>query len=223
MKQIFRDRKHAGRLLATHLKSISDADRKNCLILALPRGGVPVAVEVAHTLNLPMDVLVVRKIGHPYQPEYGIGAITEEGFFWTDESAMSISGVQFSQIETIIEKERKEIDRRIQKYRNNRSLPPLKGKTVILVDDGLATGVTARVAAQYVRSKGAEKIILAVPICPDSSAHALPTEIDELVCFHQSPSLLAVGQFYYDFEQVTDKEVTDLLKNAKPKQKETFI
>ncbi len=223
MKQIFKDRKHAGRLLATHLQKAIELDRKNSLILALPRGGVPVAIEVANVLNIPMDILVVRKIGHPFQPEYGIGAITEEGYYWTDPGAVRVSDIQPQQIQQIVEKESVEVSRRIKKYRNDQPLASLMGKTVLLVDDGLATGVTARVAAQYVRSKGAHRIILAVPIAPDSTAHSHPPEFDEIVCFHQSPSLLAVGQFYQDFSQVTDEEVLDILKKKNHKQRENFI
>lgn len=223
MKQIFKDRKQAGRLLATHLQKAIELDRKNSLILALPRGGVPVAVEVANVLDIPMDVLVVRKIGHPFQPEYGIGAITEEGYYWADPGAISVSDIQPQQIQNVVEKETIEVARRIKKYRNDKPLPSLIGKTVLLIDDGLATGVTARVAAQYIRSKGAHRIILAVPVAPDASAHSQPPEFDEVVCFHASPSLLAISQFYQDFTQVTDQDVLDILKKKNLKQRENFI
>lgn len=223
MKQIFRDRKQAGRLLATKLQKVIKLDRMNSLILALPRGGVPVAVEVAHVLNIPMDVLVVRKIGHPFQPEYGIGAITEEGYYWTDPGAVLVSDIQPMQIQLVVEKETVEVARRIKKYRNNRPLPSLAGKTILLVDDGLATGVTARVAAQYVRSKGAQKIILAVPIAPDATVQSHPPEFDDIICFQQSPTLLAISQFYLDFSQVTDQEVLDIMKSRNSKMRESFI
>lgn len=223
MKQIFHDRKHAGRLLASHLQKSIKLDRANSLILALPRGGVPVAVEVANVLNIPLDILIVRKIGHPFQPEYGIGAITEEGYYWTDPGAVRVSDIQPSQIQQVVEKETLEVARRIKAYRNDKSLPPLQGKTVILVDDGLATGVTARVAAQYVRSKGASQIILAVPIAPDATVQSHPPEFDDIVCFKQSPTLLAVGQFYFDFSQVSDQEVIDLLNSHITKIRESYI
>lgn len=223
MKQIFHDRKHAGRLLAAHLQRVIKLDRKNCLILALPRGGVPVAIEVANVLNIPMDILVVRKIGHPYQPEYGIGAITEEGYYWTDPGAVRVSDIQPMQIQQVVEKETLEVARRVAKYRDDKPLPPLDGKTVLLVDDGLATGVTARVAAQYVRSKGASRIILAVPIAPDATVQSQPPEFDDIICFKQSATLLAVGQFYLDFSQVTDQEVLDLMKTRSSKMRETYI
>lgn len=223
MKQIFHDRKHAGRLLAAHLQRVIKLDRKNCLILALPRGGVPVAIEVANVLNIPMDILVVRKIGHPYQPEYGIGAITEEGYYWTDPGAVRVSDIQPMQIQQVVEKETLEVARRVAKYRDDKPLPPLDGKTVLLVDDGLATGVTARVAAQYVRSKGASRIILAVPIAPDATVQSQPPEFDDIICFKQSATLLAVGQFYLDFSQVTDQEVLDVMKTRSSKMRETYI
>lgn len=223
MKQIFHDRKHAGRLLAAHLQRVIKLDRKNCLILALPRGGVPVAIEVANVLNIPMDILVVRKIGHPYQPEYGIGAITEEGYYWTDPGTVRVSDIQPMQIQQVVEKETLEVARRVAKYRDDKPLPPLDGKTVLLVDDGLATGVTARVAAQYVRSKGASRIILAVPIAPDATVQSQPPEFDDIICFKQSATLLAVGQFYLDFSQVTDQEVLDVMKTRSSKMRETYI
>lgn len=223
MKKLFRDRKHAGRLLATHLQKVIELDRKNSLILALPRGGVPVAIEVASVLDIPMDVLVVRKIGHPFQPEYGIGAITEEGYYWADPGAILVSDIQPHQIQQTVEKERLEVARRVKKYRNNEPLTSLMNKTVILVDDGLATGVTARVAAQYIRTKGAHRIILAVPIAPDSTAQSHPPEFDEIICFQQSPSLLAISQFYEDFTQVTDQEVIETLKKKNNKQRENLI
>lgn len=223
MKKIFQDRKHAGRLLATHLQKAIKLDRMNSLILALPRGGVPVAVEVANVLNIPMDILVVRKIGHPYQPEYGIGAITEEGYYWTDPGAIRVSDIQPQQIQQVVKKETLEVARRIKKYRNDRPLPSFNGKTIILVDDGLATGVTARVAAQYVRSKGAQQIILAVPIAPDATVQSHPPEFDDIVCFQQSSTLLAVSQFYIDFTQVTDQEVLDIMKARNTKMRESYI
>lgn len=223
MKKVFQDRKQAGRLLATHLQKAIKLDRMNSLILALPRGGVPVAVEVANVLNIPMDILVIRKIGHPFQPEYGIGAITEEGYYWTDPGAIRVSDIQPMQIQQVVEKETLEVARRIKKYRNDKPLPSLNGKTIILVDDGLATGVTARVAAQYVRSKGAQKIILAVPIAPDATVQSHPSEFDDIVCFQQSSTLLAVSQFYVDFAQVTDQEVLDLMKSRSRKMRESYI
>jgi len=223
MKQVFQDRKQAGRLLATHLQKTIKLDRMNSLILALPRGGVPVAVEVANVLNIPMDILVVRKIGHPFQPEYGIGAITEEGYYWTDPGAIRVSDIQPTQIQQVVEKETLEVARRTKKYRNDKPLPSLNGKTIILVDDGLATGVTARVAAQYVRSKGAQQIILAVPIAPDATVQSPPPEFDDIVCFQKSSTLLAISQFYADFAQVTDQEVLDIMKTRQTKIRESYI
>ena len=223
MKKIFQDRKQAGRLLATYLQKALKLDRKNSLILALPRGGVPVAVEVANVLNIPLDILVVRKIGHPFQPEYGIGAVTEDGYYWTDPGPIRVSHIQPAQILESVEKEALEVSRRIKLYRNDQPLPDMQGKTIILVDDGLATGVTARVAAQYVRSKGASHIVLAVPIAPDATVQSQPTEFDDVICFQRSPTLLAVGQFYLDFTQVSDQQVLDIMRSRKNKIRESFI
>jgi putative phosphoribosyl transferase len=223
MKQIFRDRKHAGRLLAAHLQKSIELDRDNSLILALPRGGVPVGIEVANVLDISIDVLVVRKIGHPYQPEYSIGAITEEGWFWADPAAISVTDLQPHQIKQTVEIETLEVLRRVKKYRGDRELPSFIDKTILLIDDGLETGVTSRVAAQYIRSKGAFKIILAVPIAPDSTAHSHPPEFDEIICFQQSPSLLNVGQFYQQFSDVRDQEIASMLSKTNSTQRESLF
>jgi len=219
MNQVFQDRKQAGDLLATHLKHLSDLDQKNTIILALPRGGVPVAAEVSKAFGLPLEVLIVRKIGHPLQPEYGIGAIAEDGLYWVDPDAVGMTEALTPQLKQIIESEKQEIERRVVQYRKGRTLPSLDGKTVILVDDGLATGVTARVGAQYVKAKGAKKVILAVPVCSDRTAQSLRSEIDEVVCLNESFWFLAVGQFYQDFRQVSDEEVLALLSQSRSPKK----
>lgn len=211
MDQIFQDRKQAGILLAAKLRLLRDQDWKNTIILALPRGGIPVGFEISKALGAPLEALIVRKIGHPQQPEYGVGAIAEGGFYWPDPDAVGMSKSLLSQLNPIIEQEKKEIERRVELYRNNRALTSLSGKTVLIVDDGLATGVTARVAAQYAKAKGAKKIILAVPVSSKRAANSMKSDVDKFICLNESSSFYAVGQFYRDFTQVTDEEVIALL------------
>jgi erythromycin esterase len=213
MNQIFEDRKQAGRLLAAKVKSKLDFDRKSTIILALPRGGVPVAVELASLLGIDMDVLVVRKIGHPLQMEYGIGAITEDNFQWIDSNASKVNDVLLPQLTEIIENEKRELKRRIEKYRKNKPLKSVAGKTVILVDDGLATGVTARVASQYVKKMGARKVVLAIPACSPRTASILRSEVDQVICMNNDFLFSSVEQFYQDFTQVSDEEVISLLES----------
>lgn len=212
MKRIFEDRKQAGRLLASELNLLSLKDRENTFILALPRGGVPVAHEVSQALGIKYDVLIVRKIGHPLQPEYGIGALSEEGFFWMDPDALGLSEVSASDVNYNIEKEKMEIRRRVEVYRQGRSLPRFHNKTIIIIDDGLATGVTARVAAKFAKNKGAKKVILAVPVCSERTIDKLRYDIDEIVSLNEPSLFFAVGQFYESFTQVTDQEVVSLLE-----------
>lgn len=211
MARVFQDREQAGRLLAAHLKSLKLKNIEDGVILALPRGGIPVAYEIARELQLPMEPLIVRKIGHPLQPEYGIGAVAEDGFHWLDPDAVGISEVSGKVLERIIADENEEVSRRISNYRRNQPLPPLTGRTVILVDDGLATGVTARVAARYVKSNGAKKVILAVPVCAERTAELIRNEIDDVVCLTEPASLMSVGQFYLNFRQLSDEEVIEIL------------
>lgn len=222
MQEQFNDRKHAGELLAEKLKeTLSAEDHSNSIILALPRGGVPVAFEIAKAFQIPMEVLIVRKIGHPLQPEYGVGAIAEEGFYWMDPNATLVTEHFTSQLNSIIENEKKEIERRVELYRNNTLLPSLEGKTVILVDDGLATGATARVAIQFIKSKGAKKIILAVPVCSDDTMNLLKSETDAFIFLQKPSPFLAVGFFYHDFQQVSDNEVIDILSEVRAMAKDS--
>jgi putative phosphoribosyl transferase len=216
MTRIFQNREEAGRLLGRQLKALLfDIGPAEAIVLALPRGGVPVAFEIAQALGLNMDVLIVRKIGHPLQPEYGIGAITEEGYYWFDPEAIGIA--ELTEADKIILEEvgRREVDKHIKKYRNKRGLLALENKTVILADDGLATGVTARVAAKYIKARGAKKVILAAPVCAERTAEELRREIDEVICLQEPSGFWAVGQFYLNFDQVTDDEVLSLLRSVK--------
>jgi len=220
MNRIFRDRKEAGHLLAERVKLLPKEDLEKALILALPRGGVVVGSEVSAALKLPLEVLVVRKIGHPLQPEYGIGAIAEGGFYWIDPDAIGISWLPKAQLDALIEKEKLEIERRVNYYRKGQAPPSLAEKVVIIVDDGVATGVTARVAASYAKAKAAAKVILAAPACSESTAKAmrLKSEFDDVICLIESSAFLAVGLYFQDFEQVSDEEVVQLLSQARTNQ-----
>lgn len=217
MKHIFTNRQNAGLLLASRISQIPKVDLRDAVILAIPRGGVPVASEISKRLGIPFDILIVRKIGHPFHPEYGIGAITEGGISWMDPEAVGLSKITPEQIENVFEREKNEITRRLNLYRKERPRTPLKNKTVILVDDGLATGVTARVAIDYARKNGASKIILAIPICSGHTARRLREEIDDVICLSEPTYFQSVGDFYQDFIQLSDEEVLELLPHKPEK------
>lgn len=214
MSEVFDDRRQAGRVLSQQI-SLTQFEKLNTIVLALPRGGVPVAFEIAEALQLPLDVLIARKIGHPLYPEYGIGAITEDQKPWLDPEALGVAQLSEQQIETIIKNEKKEIWRRIEKYRYRKPLRSLKGKIVILVDDGLATGGTARVAIGYIKSKEAKRIILAIPVGAQKAIDDLKGQVDDVVCLNQSTSFLSVGRYYRDFKQLSDHEVVELLNKIR--------
>lgn len=214
MKQIFKNRQEAGLILSAQIALLPKTDLKNAIVLALPRGGVPVAREISKKLEIPFDVLIVRKIGHPFHPEYGIGAVTENNISWMDPEAVGLSKIKPEQIEALLDKEKRELERRLKIFRSERSLPDLKNKTVILVDDGLATGVTARVAGLYAKSKGARKVILAIPICSGHTAQRLKDEIDHVLCLNTPKFFQSVSEFYQNFEQLTDDEVIELLPQS---------
>jgi putative phosphoribosyl transferase len=211
---IFQNRTFAGRLLAEHLKSLSS---QNPIIFALPRGGVPIGYEIAKKMGAPLEVLVVRKIGAPFNPEYGIGAITEDGSYWIDPYSSTAARATQNDIERTVNREFAEVTRRIVQYREGLPLPNVVGRTVIVVDDGLATGVTARVACHYLKSLGAKNVILAVPVCSARTASALrqSEDADEVICLHEPELFYAVGQFYEDFEQTSDEEVIALLSDVR--------
>ncbi len=209
----FRDREEAGRLLARKLRVLwhGNIDKSKTVVLALPRGGVPVAYEIAKTLEVPFEVLVVRKIGAPLHPEFGIGAVAEEGFQSVDWNLVKRVGASAEQVEEILDLEKSEVVKRLKKYRGDRTLPSLEGKTVLLVDDGLATGVTARVAAEFAKKKGATRVVLAVPVCPPETAKKFRADIGEMICLAEPELFYSVGQFFEDFSQVSDDEVVALL------------
>lgn len=205
----FSDRFQAGRLLARRLKELPLG--QDPLVIALPRGGVPVGFEIAKELELPLDILVVRKIGAPDNPEYGLGAITEGGLSWIDWERAAREGFTSTELARVQNIEHAELERRVRKYRRGRPREPISGRTIILVDDGMATGGSARVACQLLRAQGAEQIILAVPVCPASTRSRFREVIDELVCLAELDRMVAVGQHYEDFSEVSDEDVGRLL------------
>jgi putative phosphoribosyl transferase len=214
----FEDRVDAGKQLAEALKGYRS---ENMIILALPRGGVPVGAEVAQALNVPLDVLVVRKLGVPGQDELAMGAIGPSGVVVMNEEVIGLLQIAPETIDRIIAKEHTEIERRLRSFRGDRPFPDLKGKTVVIVDDGLATGSTALAAVQTVLTQNPAKVILAVPVCAPESAARLRPSVNDLICLEQPPDFMAVGYWYRDFRQTTDAEVTELL-NTLWRQEQTF-
>ncbi|GIU85882.1 MAG: putative phosphoribosyl transferase [Acidimicrobiia bacterium] len=209
----FRDRRDAGRRLAAALSGLRGED---VVVLALPRGGVPVAYEVACALGAPLDVIVVRKLGVPYQPELGMGAIGEGGVRIVNDAIVRAAGVTQGQLAEVERREREELERRARRFRGDRPAVPVAGRTALIVDDGIATGSTARAACQVARAHGARRVVLAAPVAPPDTVARLRGDADELVCLEQPEPFHAIGQWYDDFSQTTDAEVVELLERAAP-------
>ncbi|MFE4355030.1 phosphoribosyltransferase family protein [Kitasatospora sp. NPDC056800] len=207
----FADRTEAGRRLAARLGHLAGPDT---VIVALPRGGVPVAAEVAAALGAPLDICVIRKLGVPYQPELGMGAIGEDGVRVLNEQVIRFSSVTDGQLAEVERRERTELARRARRYRGDRPPADLRGRTVVVVDDGIATGSTARAACRIVRERGAARVVLAVPVAPADWAERLDEVADELVCVDTPSPFYAIGEFYADFSQTEDEEVLRLLAEA---------
>ncbi len=215
---LFADRRMAGRQLAQRLREVlARADHAlgdaagGPLVLALPRGVVAVAREVADALAMPVDVLVTRKIGHPFQPELGVGAIAEGGEPVYDELLLSKLGLTRAALLPVAERERAELHRRVRVYRGDRPPPDVAGRPVILVDDGLATGVTARAALGSLRARSAGRTVLAVPVAAPASMAALSGDADDLIALATPATFKAVGEWYTSFRQLTDSDVLELL------------
>ena len=208
----FRNRSEAGRFLAAQLSEY--ADRSDVIVLALPKGGVPVAAEVAAALGAPLDVLVVRKIGVPWNPEFALGAIASGGMMVLDRNTLDDLGLTRGDVEPVIQAERRELTRRESLYRSGRPFPALEGQVVILVDDGLATGATMQAAVGALRTKGPALVIVAVPVASRAACAMLEPIVDRVVCVDTPEPFFGVGVWYDDFSQTTDEEVLTLLANS---------
>ncbi|WP_205750239.1 phosphoribosyltransferase [Cryobacterium sp. SO1] len=207
---LFTDRVDAGRQLARQLLYLRERD---VVVLGVPRGGVPVAFEVAAALGAPLDVIVVRKLGVPFQPEFAMGAIGEGGEELVDESVVALTGVTDAEVSAVEAREREILEARVERLRPGRSRLPFDGRTVVIVDDGVATGATARVAGDVARRFGAERVILAVPVIAAETL-AKMAGADDMVYLAAPETFWAVGQFYTDFSATTDDEVARLLDEA---------
>jgi predicted phosphoribosyltransferase len=208
----FRNRREAGRVLAAKLAAY--AKRPDVIVLALPRGGVPVAYEVAQVLDAPLDVFLVRKLGVPGHEEYALGAIATGGVRVINQDVVRASGIAPATIDAIAAREQQELDRRERLYRGDRPGPDVRGRTVILVDDGLATGATMYAAVKALRQQGAGRVVVAVPIAPRETCDQLREEVDDIVCAITPEPFRAVGLWYEDFSQTTDDEVRGLLARS---------
>jgi predicted phosphoribosyltransferase len=205
----FRDREEAGRRLASELGAY--ADRPNVLVLALPRGGVPVAAEVARALDAPLDLMLVRKLGVPGHEELAMGAVATGGVRVLNEDVVGALGLEEEVIDAVARRELAELERRQQAYRGERPPPPIEGSTLILVDDGLATGATMRAAVEAARDLGPTEIVVAVPVAPPETCGLLEEVADEVVCVETPEPFLAIGVWYERFGQVGDEEVRAVL------------
>lgn len=208
----FRDRSEAGRLLARQLEHYKN--RPETLVLGLPRGGVPVAYEVAKAINAPLDVFIVRKLGVPGHEELGMGAIATGGARIINNEVVQMLGIPPNAIESVTAREQEELARRERLYRGERPAPNIRGRIVILVDDGLATGSTMRVALAAVRQQAPARLVVAVPTAPHETCVALRNDADEVVCASTPEPFYAVGGAYRSFEQTSDDEVRDLINRA---------
>lgn len=208
---MFTDRTEAGKRLAERLGRFADQET---VVLGLPRGGIPVAYEVATALHAPLDVIVVRKLGVPFQPELAMGAIGEDGARVLNDEVLQLARVTASELAAVEERERAELERRARRFRGARPRIDLTGRTALIVDDGIATGSTARAACQVARAHGAARIVLAAPVAPPDAGRRFAGDVDELIVCETPELFYGVGQFYTDFSQTSDDEVVDLLAAA---------
>ncbi len=206
----FQDRREAGQLLAEELSSLRGT--QDLIILGIPRGGVVVAYEVAKALSAPLDVYITRKIGAPFNPELAVGAVASDGTLVLDHDLIARVGASDDYIQTETERQRQEIERRMAAYRGARSAPDLQAKTVILVDDGVATGATVLASLRAIKHHQPAQLILAIPVGPPDTIRLLSQEADRVVCLFTPEVFWAVGSFYSVFDQTTDAEVVQLLE-----------
>lgn len=212
MLRAFHNRRDAGRLLSQKLRRF--AERDDVIMLALPRGGVPVAFEIAQALHVPLDVLIVRKLGVPGQEELAMGAIASGGVRVLSADVIVDAGIDTATIERVTADQLRELARRENAYRGQRPFPCLKDKVVILVDDGIATGSTMRAAIQAVRAQAPKSIVLAVPVAAPDAIEAMAGDVDEITCLIAPQPLFGIGEWYEDFSQLSDDEVQALLSQA---------
>jgi putative phosphoribosyl transferase len=211
---LFHDRVDAGRRLADLLKDAGGLEGDGAVVLGLPRGGVPVAAEVGRVLGAPLDVIMVRKLGVPSEPELAMGALGEDGVRVDNAVVMASTALGRSEIEAIVQRERAELVLRARRYREGRPRLDLQGRCAVIVDDGIATGSTARAACRVARAHGAARVVLAVPVAPRATVSALQAECDDMVALASPEQFYAVGEWYDDFSPTSDSDVVELLRNA---------
>ncbi|MGZ3237902.1 MAG: phosphoribosyltransferase [Burkholderiaceae bacterium] len=212
MHKRFKDRAEAGELVAQRLMRY--AGRDDVIVLALPRGGVPVGFVVAHKLDVPLDILIVRKLGFPGREEYAMGAIASGGVCVLHDEVLERFGVPMSDVEEIKQRELIEIERREKLYRANRPVLQLQGRVVIIVDDGIATGSTMQAAVKCLHQFKPARLVIAVPVAPPDTYQELRPEVDEFICLSMPEPFFAVGTWYKEFDQTSDEEVKSLLERA---------
>jgi len=210
---LFKDRHDAGKRLAQKLLQYKGA--KDTIVIALPRGGVVLGYEVSLALQLPLDVLITRKLGTPFNPELAMGALAETGYRHMNDDVIREYRVSQKEVDAEILRQKSEVDRRIQRYRKGRTLPSLKGQTVILVDDGIATGATFYASLGALLKAETARVVAAVPVAPPHAVTELKTLVDEVVVLHSSAWFFGIGQFYEDFSQVEDEEVIACLEKVR--------